>query len=396
MLKKILLSTLFLSLAEQNIHPSNNDQLDPFKTMLAGGVVGCAVTWMIAYSVSGESNSSIIDRLKTCIQQHRPLLDSVRVSLSLKAIKDVPHTIVNGQKKYYFASEQYENELLAYKQLILAIQDELVARYNNLLTPWNWSGDMKVAISDIKNIVKDIDQLLYRNTLQRIESFNHVCGYFISDIISSLSRRDIILVLAEQKINKDEIQEFLKLADSLTAELSKRSSKMFDMDTHEAKKIKIDLQILKEQARYLYIIKNNACLLLNMQTTGKLVEKVKRFSWDSSYLFVDVVYQIFDEIDELKSMDISSETYVQKTIQLLREVNSMLISSDEYRRDRRAYDSYLEQKRQREAAEKAAAAAARQAQAAREAAEAAERQARAAEERNRIERERNELERRKQ
>ena len=399
MLKKVLLSILFLNLTEQNMYPSNNDQLDPFKTMIAGGVISCAVTWMISYGLNAESNSSIIDRAKVCITQHASLLDNVRAFLSSKTVRDVPHTIVNAQKKYYFTPEQHENELLAYKQQLLTIHDELVFRYDNLLTPWNWSSDMKNAVTDIKDTVKNIDQLLYQSTLQRIKAL--LVTAFVDDITllaqEYAKQQSAIYTIEQTYVKKDEIKEFLNLAAILTKELSQRSSNVLDCDTYEVKKNRHDLQVLIEQAKFLDIMCSDAYFLLPAMTSKEvLTKRVQTLDWGTNYIFVDIVNHIDNHINKLQSMNISSEKYVQNGIQLLRQVYCILINSEQYRTELRAYDSYLEQKRQREAAEKAAAAAERQAKSAQEAADAAKRQARAAEERNRIERERNELERKKQ
>jgi hypothetical protein len=252
------------------------------------------------------------------------------------------------------------------------------------------------AISDIKNVIKNIDQLLYGCTLQRVIGFNTICGKFVNDIILSFELKGIVSILIEEKIKKDEIEEFLRLANILTTELSERSSRVHDYDTYETKKNRNDLEILIEQAQFLDIMCNYGSLILNMQTKEKLIAATKNFNWDSTYLLLDLFKHINNDINKVKSMHILSKSYVQNGIRLLGQVNIMLASSDEYRIERRAYDSYLEQKRQTEAAQKNAVASERQAKATQEAVYAAERQARAAEERNRIERERNELERRKE
>lgn len=363
MMKKIFLMTVYCAIAIPKINTKNDNSATAI--VACAGVLGTAVYW-----ATRESNDSVITRAQLCIKQNQLLLENIANYISKKDINRFS-----------------EAELLAFQVELRSIYQILSVRYNSYMKPWNWSFAMKEALVNTKNVLESINLCLYRYTIERIHDFQFNSGRFLDPIIAAFRSQDtynIIVVLQQNRMIKLELEQYLQISSALNTELLHRGSTLsFTQKDIHAENI---FNIYIQQLSFLNIVLKYADCILKMDQEEKLTREARKIiGSSSSYPIKDFVAIVEQDIYALKRMATGTEFYVNTGIELLIEIKKMLLASNEYAVERRAYEAYLEQKRLTEAA-------IRSARAAQESAEAALHQARIAEERNRIERERNRIE----
>lgn len=431
MFKKIVLMSILSALATPEKAHSLDDKETVTAVMVCAGALGTIVYW-----ANRESNDSLIARAKLLIEENRQLCNQAEMYVN---------------QNFNFSSSDlnplqdnlnsFQTKLLVVNNQLKSIYTILNDRYNSSLTPWNWSDKMLQASSKVKAALEvnkvaniSVQGLLGRvNYLHCLKTYQYALGAANGFVVENrniwqqkISLFGAINSLQELCESKEaikaaqiELDQFFAKYKELDAQLKKivYSLHMQDRNIH----IETDFSILGQQAESLSHILNQHSKFLNMYLKYKaclthmnseylLIKEARKIVGGSSYPLKDFIVQLDHEINVLKSMNTKVTVYAQIVIDSLIEIRNTLIASNEYITELRSYEVYLEQKRQAEAAiraaraaEEAANAARHQAQAAQEAADTARRQARAAEEQNRlkkeqnrIDQERNDLERRKQ
>lgn len=405
MIKKIFLTTVFCAVAiPEKINTQNDNAVAAI--VVGAGALGTALYW-----ATRESNDSVMARARQLLDQNNLLLKQVDTCLHQECDFLVSDVIVVQNS----INELYTKLSSSYNQLS-SVYSIVKNRYDSCLTPWNWSDTMlqihnelksvvaynEIKLQELKLLLSKVAYLcnlaLYQKTLQPITVFiaNNKC-WLQQRIFTCESMYDLEQIFSQKKLIQKDLHKFFANYKPLNDELKQIVYSLHQSDRNS--QIEREFNLLYEQALFLdYILKYSDCIInINNETT--LIRQARKVIGASSYPINDFVNQLGSDINNLlKASLVLHEGYAQFCIEILIDLKNTAIASNEYIIERRAYEIYLEQRRQAEAAQKAAQAAQeaadaaqRQARSAQEASDAAYRQARAAEEQNRLKKEENRI-----
>jgi hypothetical protein len=407
MIKKILLMTVFLTVATpEKINTRNDDAQTAAIVVGAVGLVGTAAYWAMR-----ESNASVVARAKDLVEQHNLLLARVDACLQQEYDFLVSDVIVEQAN-----INTLHNQLLASYNQLLAVFGKINARYSSSLTPWNWSKAMlemrntlKPLITNTEIKIQELKLLLdtttylcklasYKKALQPIVVFIANNKPLLQQrVFACDSMQGLEMIFGQKKSIQKDLNHFFDRYKDLDNELEQVEYSIHQTDRDS--QTEREFAILCQQALFLYYIVKYSDCIVHINNEAVLIREARKVIGAASYPVKDFVDGLKHDINKLlDSSMVSFDEYAQFCVDVLQDLKNTIVASNEYIAERRAHEIYLEQKRQAEAAAKAAQAAQeaadaarRQARAAQEAADAASRQARAAEEQNRLKIEENRI-----
>lgn len=397
--------TAFCAVATpEKINTKNDNQAAAF--IAGAGILGTAVYW-----ATRESNDSVTARARALLAQNNVLIQEADTYLSQES-NFLTSDLVAVQNSVDTLRVKLS---LSYDQL-LSVYSAIKARYDSSLTPWNWSDAMlqmckelkpvieynEIKLQEIKLLLSKITYVcnlaLYQKALQSTTIFIADNKYFLQQrVFACETIHGLQQILIQKRLIQKDLQQFFADYKNLNIELDKRGSCLNLSDRN--KPVEREFRILYEQALFLHQILKYSDCIVHLNNESMLIREARKVVGASSYPIKDFVSVLGSDISGLLAASlVAHEPYAQFCLEILQDLKATVIASNEYIAERRAYELYLEQKRQAQAAEKAACAAQeaadaaqRQARAAKEAAEAAQRQARAAEEQNRLKKEENRI-----
>ncbi len=404
MFKKIfLITSLFITFSPEKTYSLNNQETAAI--IIGAGVIGTTIC------CARETNDSLIFKARELIHAQTSLSQETEPCLNQELLC-MNSDITAAEKMLAHKVAQ----LSVLQEKLSEIYNVIKGRYNSYVTPWNWTEKMfaimhesKSAMDSNQKQTKSVNNLLQKIVyLRNLQLYQKILQYiinFIQEYHDSLEQKFIccesdnrLLSLFNQKKSIErELNQFFAKHKILQSEWQKSSNLNFSDRNIE---IETEVSVLFQKAVLVNtILKYSNCIVSAENNTNLIFEIRKKMGTASSYPIKDFISLIEHEIENLYKLSlISTACSTEFCIEILQNLKNTVIASNDYIAERRAYEIYLEQQRQVEAAmraakaaEDAAQAAKNQARAIQETADATFRQARAIEEQNRLKKEENRI-----
>ncbi len=405
MMKKIFLMTVFFAVATpEKINTRNDNQAAA--VLVGAGVLGTALCWAMR-----ESNSSVVARANQLLEQNNELLKEVDDYLS-QEYNILTLDIVLAKNNINFLADK----LSTLSHQLSSVYSTIKNRHDSSLAPWNWSQAMLQARNKLESVVADTEIKLQKLTLLLDEiTYSHkvilyqalvqdMAAFMASNknlvqqiVVASETIYGLEQVFSQKKLIQKDLNKFFENYKSLDGALRQRVYSLNPSDRNQ--QLEKEFNVAYQQTLFLNEILKYSDCIININNETALIRQARKAIGASSYPIKDFVNKLGSDINDLLNASlVLRDGYAQFCIETLQDLKNTIIASNEYVAERHAYEIYLEQRRQVEAAAKvaqaaqeAADAAQRQARAAEESADAAYRQARAAEEQNRLKKEENRI-----
>lgn len=419
MLKKIILMSVFCIFAvSEKVYSLDNKEI--FTSVMVGaGALGTIIYW-----ANRESNDCLAARAELLVEKNKKLCNQAEM-YAIQNSNFIPSSLDVLQSEL----QDFQKELLLLNNQLGSVSRILNDRYNSFLTPWNWSDKILQVSNTVKTAFEinektniSIQELLgrvnylyclktYQSLLETVKEFvvknREVWQQKLSVFQSINSLQELCESKEKIKIAKADSEQFFTTYTCLDTKLKQIIYSLNMQDRNIS--IESDFRVLGQQLKSLSDILSQHTKFLNIYLKYKecithiasehlLIKDARKIVGGSSYPLKDFINMLNFDFNNLKNICVQETVYKETILELLQEVKDAIIVSSEYVLDVRAYEMYLQQKRQIEIEEANIENAKRQARAAQEAAyaaqqaaDAAQRQARATEEQNRLQREQNRL-----
>jgi len=355
--------------------------------MLAGAVL--AAVGAVAYMSCRESNASKITRAQNMVNTYRGQVEQALSLCAHSGIKDMNSrlTVKNtGTLRIDMVSMQNE---------LLRMRNDLEARY---WYPWNRTSQMQDTCAQVRHLMVQMKVAFLLLTAREAQGILDTYGVrvdYILDLLQYPSR--FYETLKNIGSLKKELQEIMPVVRCLQKDLTTQAcltesprGQSYEMTLTKAGRALDDF--IPKVDLLLIVLKYTNCFVPNISEDALVKAARVICGKESSYPVMYVVDQLGNDIARINKM----MTYVsceQICLDMLDNVRTLLMQSEQQAIERQAYENYLQQQRLAAAAEAQARAAKAQADAAQAQAYAMQqqawaqsRQAAALEESNEIER----------
>lgn len=376
---KITALALCMSIPVQSVQQSRST-----KAMIAGAtVVAVGAAVCISYR---ESNHVKIVRARQLMDAYRGQIEQ---SLGLFNDDRSMDLVVRNPG-------MFKIEIVKLQDSLSVIYEELLARYNSWITPWNWTKEVQSTCAQIEQFLLQTKLVFLLLAAQQSQKTMDSYVTVVDEVLASLTdEQQVYQVLKQSGPLKKDLRALLPVIKECECELQQRSfvNKISFAGLYKIEKIERALRDFSQKTWLLItLLRYTPCFAPDMSEYD-LAKAVRMINGkESSYPIMHMVNELDKDIQRINALTI----YVsceQLCLQMLEQVRMELLASQQHAAECQSYEIYLQQQRLAKAAEEQARAAQDQARAAesqaaaqREQAWALSRQAAAIEERNRLER----------